>query len=123
MVMQVSDAAIRISTGDIDPEHLRGAQIMLGDVELGRFDGQSSVTYDIPAGRHVLIIREGVGWVTATKLVVRHGYCANLHLARRDDPDGVGISLIGAHVLRRDGQEPIAESDEPGAELLPHDVV
>ena len=29
--MQVSDAAIRISTGDIDPEHLRGAQIILGD--------------------------------------------------------------------------------------------
>lgn len=114
------DAAIEISTGDIDPEHLREARIYLGDVELGHFDGQPTVTYDVPSGRHVLIVREGVGRLAATKLLVRPHYCARLHLARRDDPDGVGIALTGAHVLRRAGHQPLEDDGRPGAEIAEH---
>lgn len=105
------DAAIEITT-DIEPGHLDQARILLGDVELGRFEGRSTVRFDVAPGHHVVVVKDGFGMTAATKFMVQRGHCASVRLTQRD-PEGWGLVFGGFHVLRRAGDARI-EADAGG---------
>lgn len=115
-------AAVEISTGSIDPVHLGGQKVMLGDVELGVLDGASSlVRYDVPAGKHVLYLRDGLTTSGAVAFRVQSGHCAQIAIS---DTDGGFFSAIfgGWFALSRAGDHRL-EAGVPGAEEISTDEV
>lgn len=115
-------AAVEISTGDIAPEHLAGKHVMLGSTDLGVLDGtQSVVRFDIPAGRHILFLKEGLTTSGAVGFLVQGGHCAQLVL--RDVDAGMFAAIFGGwYALRRSGDQ-ILEPGTPGAEeISPEEV-
>lgn len=115
-------AAVEISTGDISPEHLAGKHVMLGSTDLGVLDGtQSVVRFDIPAGRHILFLKEGLTTSGAVGFLVQRGHCAQLVL--KDVDAGMFAAIFGGwYALRRSGDQ-ILEPGTPGAEeISPEEV-
>lgn len=102
------DAAVEITVEGIDPGHLDGARILLGDTELGRLEGRTSVRFTVPAGRHVLLVKDGYGMSAASKFHVQSRQCARLIL-RHGEPEGWGLVFGGFHALRRAGTGPLDE--------------
>lgn len=102
------DAAVEITVEGIDPGHLDGARILLGDTELGRFEGRTTVRFAIPAGRHVLLVKDGYGMSAASTFHVQSRQCARLTL-RHGEPEGWGLVFGGFHALRRAGTGPLNE--------------
>ncbi|WP_226346868.1 hypothetical protein [Agilicoccus flavus] len=100
-------AVVEITTEGIPPEDLSGARIMLGDTELGRFDGQPTVRFEVSPGRHVLIIRDGFGLTAAMRFRVVRGQLVRLCLALHE-PENWGLVFGGYHVLQRAGTERIS---------------
>ncbi|MGO1165722.1 MAG: hypothetical protein ACTMHL_03800 [Janibacter sp.] len=115
-------AAVEISTGDIDPEHLVGKKVMLGSDELGVLDGtQSVVRFDIPTGRHILFLKEGLTTSGAVGFRVQKGHCAQLTL--KDVDAGMFAAIFGGwYALRRSGDE-LLDPGTPGAEEISVDEV
>lgn len=115
-------AAVEISTGNIDPVHLEGKRVMLGDVELGVLDGTSAlVQYDIPAGKHVLCLREGLTTWGAVGFRVQSGHCAQISIGSTEG--GVFSAIFGGwFALSRAGDHRI-EPGAPGAEEISTDEV
>lgn len=115
-------AAVEISTGDISPGHLAGKHVMLGSTDLGVLDGtQSVVRFDIPAGRHILFLKEGLTTSGAVGFLVQRGHCAQLVL--KDVDAGMFAAIFGGwYALRRSGDQ-ILEPGTPGAEeISPEEV-
>lgn len=115
-------AAVEVSLGDIAPEHLAGKHVMLGSTDLGVLDGtQSVVRFDIPAGRHILFLKEGLTTSGAVGFRVRSGHCAQLVL--KDVDAGMFAAIFGGwYALRRSGDH-VLEAGTPGAEEISTDEV
>lgn len=115
-------AAVEISTGDIDPSHLEGKRVMLGDEEIGVLDGRESVVqYDIPSGRHVLHLREGMTTSGAVAFRVQAGHCARVTIA--DTDAGMFAAFFGGwFALNRSGDHRLG-AGTPGAEEITEDEV
>ena len=116
-------AAVEISTGTIDPVHLEGKHVMLGSTSLGVLDGKESlVHYDIPAGKHVLFLKDGLQTSGAVAFRVQSGHCAQITIA---DADSVGMFAAifgGWFALKRAGDAPLAEGVEGAEEISADDV-
>lgn len=115
-------AAVEISTGEIDPVHLKGMRVMLGSQELGVLDGSgSTVRYDVPSGKHVLYLRDGLTTSGAIGFRVQSGHCAQLTLS--DAEAGMFAAIFGGwYALKRAGDQRLP-ADTPGAEEVPVDEV
>ncbi len=119
-------AAVEINTGDIDPVHLKDKHVMLGNEDLGVLDGTERVVhFDIPAGRHVLYLKEGLTTSGAVGFLVQTGHCAQLTL--KDVDAGMFAPFFGGwFALKRSGdvlEEDLLEDEEPGAREVPVDEV
>ena len=121
-------AAVEIHTGDIDPVHLKGRHVMLGDRELGVLDGTASVVrYEIPAGRHLLTLKDGLSTCEPVGFHVQSGHCAQLTL--RDARAGMFSVVFGGwFALKRsgdvvEGDEHEGRGNEPGAREIPVEEV
>ncbi|KRE38314.1 hypothetical protein ASG73_04995 [Janibacter sp. Soil728] len=115
-------AAVEISTGNIAPEHLSGKHVMLGSTDLGVLDGTRSVVrFDIPAGRHILYLKDGLTTSGAVGFLVQTGHCAQLVL--KDVDAGMFAALFGGwYALRRAGDQHL-DPGTPGAEEISTDEV
>lgn len=115
-------AAVEISTGEIDPVHLKGKHVMLGSESLGVLDGtQAVVRYDIPSGRHVLYLKDGLTTSGAVAFRVSPGHCAQLTL--KDAEAGMFAAIFGGwFALKRSGDEHL-DDQTPGAEEISVDDV
>lgn len=112
-------AAVEVVIDEVDPPSLAEAAFYLGDEENGRLDGQDTVRWEIPAGRHVLHLRAGYGMSVAISFRVPHRHCAIIRLVERDpDASSWGMVFGGFHEQRRAGSEPI-DPARPGAEEMP----
>lgn len=115
-------AAVEISTGDIAPEHLAGKHVMLGSTELGVLGGsESSVRYDIPSGKHVLYLKDGLTTSGAVAFRVQAGHCAQIVV--KDTEAGIFSAVFGGwFALQRTGDHRL-EPGVPGAEeISPEEV-
>lgn len=114
-------AAVEISTGAIAPEHLAGKHVMLGSTELGVLDGTSTtVRFDIPSGKHVLYLKDGLTSSGAVAFRVQAGHCAQVVV--RDTEAGIFSAFFGGwFALQRTGDH--LKSGAPGAEEIPADEV
>ena len=89
-------AAVEISTGDIDPIHLEGKKVMLGDEELGVLDGsQRVVQFDISSGKHVLYLRKGLTTSGAVAFRVQAGHCAQVTIADTETDEEKRYQIVG----------------------------
>lgn len=115
-------AAVEISTGDIDPIHLEGKKVMLGDEELGVLDGsQRVVQFDISSGKHVLYLRKGLTTSGAVAFRVQAGHCAQVTIA--DTEAGMFSAIFGGwFALNRAGDHRL-DDGTPGAEEIAEDEV
>lgn len=115
-------AAVEISTGDIEPSHLEGKHVMLGDRELGVLDGtQRVVQYDVPSGRHVLYLKDGLTTSGAVAFRVQAGHCAQVTIA--DTDAGIFAAFFGGwFALSRSGDHRLG-AGVPGAEEISRDEV
>lgn len=115
-------AAVEINTGMIDPVHLKGKHVMLGSTSLGALDGtESIVRYDIPAGKHVIYLKDGLTTSGAVGFRVSTGHCAQLTL--KDVDAGIFAAIFGGwFALKRSGDETLADQT-PGAEEISVDEV
>lgn len=115
-------AAVEINTGRIDPVHLEGKHVMLGTKDLGMLDGtQSVVRYDIPAGKHVLYLKDGLTTSGAVGFLVQTGHCAQLTL--KDVDAGMFAAIFGGwFALKRSGDETLEEGVEGAEEISVDDV-
>lgn len=115
-------AAVEINTGDIDPVHLRGKHVMLGSESLGELDGTRDVVrYDIPSGKHVLYLKDGLTTSGAVAFRVSPGHCAQLRI--NDVDAGMFAAIFGGwFALKRAGDEPLGDQT-PGAEEISVDEV
>lgn len=115
-------AAVEISTGTISPEHLAGKRVMLGGVELGVLDGTaSSVQFDIPSGKHVLYLKDGLTTSGAVAFRVQSGHCAQIEV--KDADGGMFAAFFGGwFALRRAGDTHLP-AGVPGAEEISTDDV
>ncbi|WEV78684.1 hypothetical protein O9K63_02475 [Janibacter cremeus] len=123
MTMEVEmGAAVEISTGTIDPVHLKGKHVMLGAESLGVLDGTRSVVrYDIPAGKHIVYLKDGLTTSGAVAFRVSSGHCAQLTI--RDAEAGMFAAIFGGWVaLKRSGDEHL-DDQAPGAEEISVDEV
>lgn len=113
-------AAVEISTGTIDPVHLEGKKVMLGDVEVGVLDGtQQVVQYDIPSGKHVVYLKDGLTTSGAVTFRVQAGHCAQITIA--DTEAGIFSAFFGGwFALNRSGDHRL-EDGVPGAEEIAGD--
>ena len=113
-------AAVEISTGTIDPIHLAGKHVMLGDTELGVLDGtQRVVQFDVPSGRHVVFLKDGLTTSGAVAFRVQAGHCAQITIA--DTDAGIFAAFFGGwFALNRAGDTPLEEGT-PGAEEIAKD--
>ncbi len=124
-------AAVEISTGTINPVHLKGHHVMLGSTSLGVLDGtQSVVRYDIPAGKHVLYLKEGLTTSGAVAFRVQSGHCAQVTI--KDAEAGIFAAIFGGwFAIKRAGDERVAAAstesesggEAPGAEEISIDEV
>lgn len=126
-------AAVEIRTGDIDPVHLKGKSVMLGDTELGVFDGtESTLRFEIPAGRHYLMLKEGLNTSEPVAFLVQQGHCAQLTL-REFHADMFSVVFGGWYALKRTGDvvehavhgesTHASGTGAPGAQEIPVDEV
>lgn len=115
-------AAVEISTGDIDPIHLEGKKVMLGDEVLGVLDGARRVVqFDISSGKHVLYLRDGLTTSGAVAFRVQAGHCAQVTIA--DTEAGIFSAFFGGwFALNRAGDHRL-EAGVPGAEEIADDEV
>ena len=115
-------AAVEISTGDIDPTHLEGKHVMLGDMDLGVLDGsQQVVQFDIPSGKHVLYLKDGLTTSGAVAFRVQAGHCAQVTIA--DTEAGIFSAIFGGwFALNRSGDHRLVDGT-PGAEEITDDEV
>ncbi|NYF96992.1 hypothetical protein [Janibacter cremeus] len=115
-------AAVEISTGMIDPIHLKGKHVMLGTTSLGVLDGtQSVVRFDVPSGKHVLYLKDGLTTSGAVAFRVHTGHCAQLTL--KDVDAGMFAAIFGGwFALKRSGDAALDEQT-PGAEEISVDEV
>lgn len=115
-------AAVEISTGDIAPEHLAGKHVMLGSTDLGVLDGTAStVHFDIPSGKHVLYLKDGLTTSGAVAFRVQAGHCAQIVV--RDTDAGIFSAFFGGwFALQRAGDHHL-EPGTPGAEEISTDEV
>lgn len=115
-------AAVEISTGTIDPVHLEGKHVMLGTTSLGVLDGtQSVVRYDIPAGKHIVYLKDGLTTSGAVAFRVSTGHCVQLTL--KDVDAGMFAAIFGGwFALKRSGDETL-DDQTPGAEEIAVDEV
>ncbi|WP_435198180.1 hypothetical protein [Janibacter sp. GS2] len=115
-------AAVQISTGAISPEHLAGRHVMLGSRDLGVLDGTSeTVQFDIPAGKHVLYLKDGATTSGAVAFLVQNGHCAQL-IVKDSDAGPFAAFFGGWFALRRTGDHLLA-AGVPGAEEISTDEV
>lgn len=115
-------AAVEISTGDIDPTHLEGKHVMLGDTDLGVLDGSTGVVqFDIPSGKHVLYLKDGLTTSGAVAFRVQAGHCARVTIA--DTDAGIFAAFFGGwFALNRSGDHRLVPG-APGAEEIAEDEV
>lgn len=115
-------AAVEISTGTIEPTHLAGQHVMLGDTELGVLDGtQRVVQFDVASGRHVLYLKDGLTTSGAVAFRVQAGHCAQITIA--DTDAGIFAAFFGGwFALNRAGDSRLDEGT-PGAEEIADDEV
>lgn len=115
-------AAVEISTGDIDPVHLEGKKVMLGDEELGVLDGTRPVVqFEISSGKHVLYLKDGLTTSGAVAFRVQSGHCARVTIA--DTEAGMFSALFGGwFALGRSGDHRL-DAGTPGAEEIVDDEV
>lgn len=115
-------AAVEISTGDIDPVHLEGKKVMLGDEELGVLDGTRSVVqFDVASGKHVLYLKDGMTTSGAVAFRVQSGHCARITIA--DTDAGIFAAFFGGwFALNRSGDHRL-DTGTPGAEEIAEDEV
>lgn len=116
-------AAVEISTGSINPVHLAGKHVMLGAQSLGVLDGtQSVVRFDIPSGKHIVYLKDGLTTSGAVAFRVQPGHCAQLTL--KDVDAGMFAAIFGGwYALKRAGDERVDEDQTPGAEEISIDEV
>lgn len=115
-------AAVEISTGTIGPEHLAGKHVMLGETELGVLDGSTdTVRYDIPSGKHVLYLKDGLTSSGAVAFRVQAGHCVQVVV--KDTDAGIFSAVFGGwFALRRAGDE-VLDDGTPGAEEITEDEI
>ncbi|MGO4130832.1 hypothetical protein AB4028_03915 [Janibacter sp. RAF20_2_2] len=120
-------AAVEISTGTIAPEHLAGKHVMLGTRDLGVFDGSSgTLHFEIPSGKHVLFLKDGLTTSGAVAFRVQAGHCAQIVV--KDSEAGIFSAFFGGwFALERSGDHLEAqqhlEDGVPGAEEISPDEV
>ncbi|WP_338751680.1 hypothetical protein [Janibacter alittae] len=115
-------AAVEINTGTIAPVHLKGKHIMLGTQSLGVFDGtQSVVRFEIPSGKHVLYLKDGLTTSGAVAFRVRTGHCAQLTL--KDVDAGMFAAIFGGWFALKRAGDAVLDEETPGAEEISVDEV
>lgn len=118
----IVSAAVEIHMGDIDPAHLKGKRVMLGDRELGVLgDTGGTVRYEIPAGRHFLMLKEGMNTSEPVGFYVQNGHCAQLTL-RELSARMFSVVFGGWFALKRAG-DVVETGQRPGAREIPVDEV
>ncbi|WP_068260219.1 hypothetical protein [Janibacter limosus] len=115
-------AAVEISTGNIAPAHLSGKHVMLGSTDLGVLDGSvGTVRFDIPSGKHVLYLKDGLTTSGAVAFRVQSGHCAQILV--KDTDAGIFSAFFGGwFALHRAGDQHL-EPGTPGAEEISTDEV
>lgn len=115
-------AAVQINTGEISPEHVAGKHVMLGATDLGVLDGTlDTVQYDVPSGKHVLYLKDGMTTSGAIAFRVQAGHCAKISIC--DTDAGMFSAFFGGwFALRRVGDQ-LLEDGTPGAEEISTDEV
>lgn len=115
-------AAVEINTGAIGPQHLKGKRVMLGSHEIGVFDGSSGMMrFDIPSGRHVLYLKEGMSTSGAIAFKVQSGHCAQITM--KDTEPGMFAAFFGGWFSLERAGDARLPADVPGAEEIPKDEV
>lgn len=110
-------AAVQISTGDISPEHLAGQHVMLGSRDLGVLDGAGdTVQFDIPSGKHVLYLRDGLTTSGAVAFRVQSGHCVRLTVA--DTDAGFFAAFFGGWFALNRAGDHLLDAGVPGAEEI-----